>query len=1020
LVEDSGVQLVVDADGGKEKALSNPLIRKAFTVRQRFVGRLLDLTLLFNKQYAQAYAGVPVDKAALAKLPHNGVPDTVPIFEQRGAANVELADLCVSTTAVLRWLQEGDEDPAAYPIGSAAFVRWSECYDLHEEAIGADIQKAPRSAPRTDMIRLPDLASYLGETGVLRQVFQSGECESLPSRRREDALKPALKFKSKDEQKAFESKARAQERANNEEWKVVDARLVQEFENLGSTLYREDMTCVPAGFGRKLTVAETNDEKVGELLQDDARVSGAQETEKKRAKSDPFERPAPGKAIDERTEGFYPLCYPHLFVFGLGCFNQKRQVEVSWKEWAEWCLFQDHAMLLGEPCSSRPPLFATSEEQIKDALQHGLAVVYQRSHKTPGTKSGRRFEIYKVAATFQEALSLGATMSDLTYDFQNGIVEIQNTAPSPIIVGSGSMRHMTDKLFSFHIMNTHFRDIAHTSSRAFVRHICGRGNLDPSRLAEVLATADSRDLQRQLLSFTRSMPNSPQYFDSKRRELLCMIEECGQPTFFVTHSAADTHCPHLHRLIVQWNGFADTNRDPFVPNLSPSKAHKRRCQNLQDSPAIAAWFWNKKTALFRDKIMPLLGFTAYWERTEFQCRGSAHGHCLWWHPLAPSDYFLDELCGFAMAIARDQGADDGTDLDGAFAAEIATGLASRSPSLFVYSPDGSLCLDSDGCPEPNEELRVLLSRAIDEEMPPDPELSQETTRTPLERGIDPALVITCINKAAAGAAWYGAMLDSANALFDAEAGALRYNDLDLTHPSQTNPVEIARSKLGWESSDDATADLGDLQVHDARFEQLRAYTGRHTECSSSHCLRKRPVKSGADAKFPGGAAQPQEPPQTSSAKGSSVETAKRPSSKPDTEQYCRFEDGLKIRDFPVERFPGSGLTAPSHYYAEEAEIMDGRTLLRWRFYVGDKTDPRMNSCFVPHERSFMSNCDGKACLDKYGLVNYVCKVAGYVTKAEKSSKQFRDLLSTAFGALEPGGAMNAPFRTALFNIIDRK
>ena len=34
---------------------------------------------------------------------------------------------------------------------------------------------------------------------------------------------------------------------------------------------------------------------------------------------------------------------------------------------------------------------------------------------------------------------------------------------------------------------------------------------------------------------------------------------------------------------------------------------------------------------------PNLGFTHFVERTEFQGRGSAHGHALWWHPHAPTD-----------------------------------------------------------------------------------------------------------------------------------------------------------------------------------------------------------------------------------------------------------------------------------------------------------------------------------------------------------------------------------------------
>ena len=45
---------------------------------------------------------------------------------------------------------------------------------------------------------------------------------------------------------------------------------------------------------------------------------------------------------------------------------------------------------------------------------------------------------------------------------------------------------------------------------------------------------------------------------------------------------------------------------------------------------------------------PNLGFTHFVERTEFQGRGSAHGHALWWHPHAPG---VDGGCGKEMGVS---------------------------------------------------------------------------------------------------------------------------------------------------------------------------------------------------------------------------------------------------------------------------------------------------------------------------------------------------------------------------------
>jgi len=60
-----------------------------------------------------------------------------------------------------------------------------------------------------------------------------------------------------------------------------------------------------------------------------------------------------------------------------------------------------------------------------------------------------------------------------------------------------------------------------------------------------------------------------------------------------------------------------TDDDPFVVGISQKEKNKRQRENLARYPD--------------------LGFTHFVERTEFQGRGSAHGHALWWHPHAPTD-----------------------------------------------------------------------------------------------------------------------------------------------------------------------------------------------------------------------------------------------------------------------------------------------------------------------------------------------------------------------------------------------
>ena len=280
------------------------------------------------------------------------------------------------------------------------------------------------------------------------------------------------------------------------------------------------------------------------------------------------------------------------------------------------------------------------------------------------------------------------------------------------------------------------------------------------------------------------------------------------------------------------------------------------------------------------------------------------------------------------------------------------------------------------------------------------------------------MVVDAITKASAGAEWYRSMLDASNTLWSKEAGDLIRTSINVKPTSQVEPGEFAREKLSWTCVEDVRTDHGAFQKLDGLLQQLRCHTGRHDQCTKAYCLRKHKDNAPEHkdkTKTPPPASN--EAPSKPGSKVAAPSAKEAPEEKADLK--CRFAEGLRIRDYPVERAPGCGFTAPSHYYAEAASTNDGKPLVRWRFYVGDKTDPAMNSCHVTHARCFMSNCDAKACLDKYGLVNYVTKVAGYVCKAEKSSKAFAGLLSAALENAKPGQDAHAPFRKVLFNIIAR-
>ena len=386
--------------------------------------------------------------------------------------------------------------------------------------------------------------------------------------------------------------------------------------------------------------------------------------------------------------------YPELFPFGLGCFNEPRSVPVSFREWATWALNQDSGIVFlptPQPSISCPLPSRTISDQVNAALLadspvefSSAADAFSTGKKKMGTKTANRYSKYRSATTVQEAITLGALHTDLVSDRLALLMRIPSSAGNPPpISGAGDMRHAAHRLFGFHIMNAHLRDISRGSSKAFVREVSGAFN--DADISKFLATTDPKKLHTQLLAYTASIPNTPQYFNARRKELLAMIDARGPPTVFGTHSAADSHDPHLHRLIVHWGGLARTAQDPFVPGITAAEAHSRRCTNLANYPTMVAHFWDQKTKLFRERFLgPVLGFTHIWERTEYQSRGSAHGHWLAWHPNAPPDTFLDVIGSAAIAMARGEARREGlSELNNRLAADYATQFASWDPCAVV-------------------------------------------------------------------------------------------------------------------------------------------------------------------------------------------------------------------------------------------------------------------------------------------------------------------------------------------------
>ena len=127
-----------------------------------------------------------------------------------------------------------------------------------------------------------------------------------------------------------------------------------------------------------------------------------------------------------------------------------------------------------------------------------------------------------------------------------------------------------------------------------------------------------------------------------QQDLLAAVDQLGDPTFFMTNSHADTHCPYLAEYIKVHAGIKDGSiSDPLAPNLTADESHRIKVENVVKFPHLVAEWFHLKTLLMIEYVGSTMGMLAYWGRYEFQMRGSSHLHYFFWCEGAPKLDFLD-------------------------------------------------------------------------------------------------------------------------------------------------------------------------------------------------------------------------------------------------------------------------------------------------------------------------------------------------------------------------------------------
>ncbi|XP_062614683.1 uncharacterized protein LOC134276442 [Saccostrea cucullata] len=146
--------------------------------------------------------------------------------------------------------------------------------------------------------------------------------------------------------------------------------------------------------------------------------------------------------------------------------------------------------------------------------------------------------------------------------------------------------------------------------------------------AEKLASLFRSD---EALRFMQPIRGTPSYWQAAQKDLFAMLRQIGIPTWFCSFSAAE----------FRWNATVEAilrqqNDDRRAENLDWSE----KSDVLRSNPVTVDRMFEYRFHVFlRDVIMspsePIGKVVDYFQRVEFQQRGSPHMHCLFWIEGAP-------------------------------------------------------------------------------------------------------------------------------------------------------------------------------------------------------------------------------------------------------------------------------------------------------------------------------------------------------------------------------------------------
>jgi ATP-dependent DNA helicase PIF1 len=150
------------------------------------------------------------------------------------------------------------------------------------------------------------------------------------------------------------------------------------------------------------------------------------------------------------------------------------------------------------------------------------------------------------------------------------------------------------------------------------------------QLIQALEHSGDPEAQALINSITRhavSIRGTRPFWNRKRQDLEAYAYNLGCPGAFITFSPADLHWRSLYQHMPryeEWLGASEPERMALSRHL------------LRQNPHIAAFHLHRRYCLFRDIVLrKKLNMSDYWDRYEWQGRGSPHNHGLYWMKKCP-------------------------------------------------------------------------------------------------------------------------------------------------------------------------------------------------------------------------------------------------------------------------------------------------------------------------------------------------------------------------------------------------